>query len=38
MKLIQLIPVRLCRMRTVSALFSVRSFPGFCSAGVICAA
>ena len=33
MKLIQLIPVRLWRMRTVSALFCVRSLPGFCSRG-----
>lgn len=33
MKLIQLIPVRLWRMRTVSALFCVRSLPGFWSRG-----
>ena len=33
MKLIQLIPVRLWRIRTVSALFCVRSLPGFGSRG-----
>ena len=33
MKLIQFIPVRLWRIRTVSALFCVRSLPGFWSRG-----